>query len=94
MKNIIPLIKTFLKYRRLDIFLEPKKLVDVKSNAVKTVRYDSETNELVVDFNRGTSYRYFQVGIGEFYRLISDNSVGKYFVEKIRNNYSYQQEIV
>jgi hypothetical protein len=61
----------------------------VKSSQIKAIGYDTETNELYVDFNNGTTYKYLNVELEVFETMCKAESVGKYLGSFIKNVYEY-----
>ena len=55
------------------------------------MEYDYDINTLLVKFNYGKKYSYFKVPSDTFISMKYSESIGKYFNEKIRNNYSFIQ---
>lgn len=63
----------------------------VISSDLSEVGYDADNNALVVEFKSGNTYQYSSVPQEVFDGLISAESVGKYFNQFIKGNYSYSK---
>jgi hypothetical protein len=59
----------------------------VESRAIRKVGYDRATATLEIEFHTDKVYRYFAVPHAVYEGLISAESVGAYFNEKIRDRY-------
>lgn len=54
--------------------------------------YDEMTQELVVTFNNGGEYKYFDVPPAVFNLLATcEENVGKWFTTNIKNKYRYEK---
>ena len=65
--------------------------LQVESSAIDYMEYDYDINTLLLIFNYGKKYSYFKVPSDTFISMKYSPSIGKYFNEKIRNNYSFIQ---
>ena len=63
--------------------------IPVSSSNVATVGYDSETQTLIIEFNNGGVYQYFDVSQDIYEALISADSVGKFLNANIKGYYRY-----
>lgn len=68
--------------------------VFVESSVINTVSYSvsidkRDDGQLFIMFNNGKLYMYEDVPFSEFFMLITSDSVGKYFNEFIRGEYTY-----
>ena len=63
----------------------------VESDAIDYMKYDYDVNTLLVKFNYGGIYSYFKVPSDTFISMKYSDSIGKFFNEKIRNDYSFTQ---
>jgi hypothetical protein len=61
--------------------------VPVESSAIKSASYDRHRRSLSVEFQNGGIYEYGSVEPGKFRSLLQADSVGKFFVSNIRNDY-------
>lgn len=59
------------------------------SSMIESTIYDEATQVLTVEFKNGSEYDYHDVDIDTYESLISASSVGSFFVQHIKNNYSY-----
>lgn len=59
----------------------------IKSSNLKSVGFDSSTDELEVEFHTFSVYVYFNVPESVYNALLSARSKGQYFNDKIRDNY-------
>lgn len=64
---------------------------DVGSEAFSSYDYDAETQELIINFQRGNPYRYRQVPDWEIENMEKAESMGRYFNENIRNRYDFDE---
>lgn len=62
--------------------------VKVESSTIKEVEYDMETSILIVNFKNCKSYEYYNVPIGNFRQLVEAESVGKYFTQFIKGQFT------
>jgi hypothetical protein len=60
------------------------------TNLGKT-KYNTETNELIVEFTKGGSYSYEKVPISIFTKMRMAESQGKYFSKNISRKYKYKK---
>lgn len=65
----------------------------VVSSQLKEVEYDTETSILTITFLQGRRYEYKDVPADVFRKLIEADSIGSFFLMKIKNNYSFKQII-
>lgn len=63
--------------------------VSVDSTAIDEIGYNPKSSLLRVTFQSGAAYTYFGVDLNTFNKFASANSVGRYFVNNIRNDYLY-----
>uniref|UniRef100_A0A6M3L2G1 Putative RNA binding domain protein n=1 Tax=viral metagenome TaxID=1070528 RepID=A0A6M3L2G1_9ZZZZ len=64
-------------------------LVSVNSSNIDTIRYTPSAQILIVHFHSGGVYRYSDVPVLEFQKLIAAESIGKHFAENIKTKYKY-----
>ena len=67
-------------------------MIDVESSMIRSVRYDSETQTLTVQFSRGGVYSYADVPPEEYDGLMAAESKGKYMHANIRTSYAYTKQ--
>lgn len=64
---------------------------EVDSSDLLAVGYDADSSTLIVRFKRGNEYEYRDVEPNIYNELLNAASVGKYFNQYIKNNYSYSK---
>jgi KTSC domain-containing protein len=60
----------------------------VQSSNIKSIGYDEEARELVVEFTSGATYAYSNVDQPTFSDFLGSASKGKYFAAFIKDAYS------
>lgn len=63
--------------------------VNVVSSDISSVKYEENTGVMIIRFNKGGEYEYYDVYVEDYYNLITAPSVGRYFNTNIRNKYQY-----
>lgn len=63
----------------------------IKSSNIKASEYDTETKELVVEFNNGAKYKYDNVPHQVYTKFRLSESQGKFFTTDIAKQYSYKK---
>ncbi|MCF6205295.1 MAG: KTSC domain-containing protein [Sulfurovum sp.] len=66
-------------------------LQEVESSMLAEVGYDAESSRLVVRFTRGPLYEYLDVPLSVWEDLLGADSVGSFFSNFIRNEYTYSK---
>ena len=61
----------------------------VQSSSIKSVGFDRHHHTLVIEFLHGGTYEYAEVPEHVFHELLHAESKGRYFLEHIRDNFSY-----
>lgn len=61
------------------------------SSSLVSVRYDSGTSTLDVEFRQGEIYRYFMVPRATLHGLLAAPSAGAFFSQEIRPRYQEQR---
>ena len=64
-------------------------LISVESSMIAAAGYDPESHTLVVLFNNGKAYDYYDVPSEEYQGLMEAESKGQYMRSHIMGNYSY-----
>ena len=64
---------------------------EIQSSNIKKTEFDTETKELVVDFNNGVRYSYENVPHQVYTQFRMSESQGKFFSSKIAKNYKYKK---
>ena len=63
----------------------------IKSSNIKSTEYDTETKDLVVEFNNGIKYIYNGVPHQVYTRFRISESQGKFFTTDIAKKYPYKK---
>jgi hypothetical protein len=66
-------------------------MVQVESEAIDEITYDSDRSILFVRFAHGGWYMYFAVPRGIYEEFVAAESHGRYFHERIRDCYPYRR---
>jgi hypothetical protein len=64
---------------------------EIKSSNIKSTVYDTETKDLVVEFNNGAKYQYDNVPHQVYTKFRLSESQGKFFTTDIAKKYSYKK---
>jgi hypothetical protein len=64
---------------------------EIKSSNIKSSEYDTETKDLVVEFNNGAKYKYDNVPHQVYTKFRLAESQGKFFTTDIAKQYSYKK---
>jgi hypothetical protein len=64
---------------------------EIKSSNIKSTEYDTETKDLVVEFNNGIKYKYDDVPHQIYTRFRMSESQGKFFTTDIAKKYPYKK---
>jgi len=64
---------------------------EIKSSNIKSSEYDTESKELVVEFNNGAKYKYENVPHQIYTKFRLAESQGKFFTTDIAKQYSYKK---
>jgi len=64
---------------------------EIKSSNIKSSEYDTETKDLVVEFNNGAKYKYNNVPHQVYTKFRLSESQGKFFTTDIAKQYSYKK---
>jgi len=67
------------------------KRTPVTSSNIASIGYNEQQSLLEIEFNNGGVYQYYDVPISVYQEQLNASSHGKYFAEKIRNNYQYEK---
>lgn len=68
-----------------------KILNEIKSSNIKSTEYDTETKNLVVQFNNGMRYEYNEVPHQIYTKFRMAESQGKFFTTDISKTYKYKK---
>jgi hypothetical protein len=66
-------------------------MVNVSSEAISSISYDTDSGTMSVGFTDGTLYVYTDVPESVYVDLIGASSIGGYFNKNVRDAYSYTQ---
>ena len=64
---------------------------EIKSSNIKSAEYDTESKDLVVEFNNGAKYQYNNVPHQVYTKFRLAESQGKFFTTDIAKQYSYKK---
>jgi hypothetical protein len=64
---------------------------EIKSSNIKSTEYDTESKDLVVEFNNGAKYKYNNVPHQVYTKFRLSESQGKFFTTDIAKQYSYKK---
>jgi|TARA_B110000503_G_C6788885_1_gene266438 hypothetical protein len=64
---------------------------EIKSSNIKSTEYDTESKDLVVEFNNGAKYKYDNVPHQVYTKFRLAESQGKFFTTDIAKQYSYKK---
>jgi len=64
---------------------------EIESSNIKKTEYDTETKQLVTEFNNGLIYEYEDVPLQIYTRFRMAESQGKYFMSEIAKKYKYKK---
>lgn len=60
---------------------------DVTSSMMASIGYDAKTKTLEIEFNSGTIWQYYVVPKSEFNKMKKADSIGRYFLDSIKDCY-------
>jgi hypothetical protein len=63
----------------------------IKSSNIKSTEYDTETKDLVIEFNNGLKYKYDNVPHQVYTKFRLSESQGKFFTTDIAKKYQYKK---
>lgn len=63
----------------------------IKSSNIKSTEYDTETKDLVIEFNNGVKYKYDNVPHQVYTKFRLAESQGKFFTTDITKKYQYKK---
>jgi hypothetical protein len=61
------------------------------STTIDNTTFIAEKNQLIVSFLNGRSYKYENVDEDTYMDMVYSDSVGRYFNQNIKGNYSYSE---
>lgn len=66
--------------------------VDINSTNLKSAKYDTENEDLLISFNNGSIYVYNKVPWNVFTKFRMSQSQGKFFNSEIAKKYKYTKQ--
>jgi hypothetical protein len=63
----------------------------VDSSAVRSVGYDRRRRVLEVEVDGGDIYQYLDVPAREYFALVSAESIGRYYNQRIKADYDFRK---
>lgn len=64
---------------------------EIKSSNIKKTEYNTETSDLIVEFNNGQKYEYKDVPHKVYTKFRLANSQGQFFMSEISKKYTYKK---
>ena len=64
---------------------------EIQSSNIRKTEYDTETKNLLVEFNNGAKYEYQEVPHQVYTQFRLTESQGKFFTTEISKNYKYKK---
>ena len=68
------------------------KIINFKSRLIYSVEYIFSEKILIIELNKGGTYKYFDVPFSEYLKLRFSKSSGHYYTNSIKNNSRYKVE--
>lgn len=68
-----------------------KILNEIKSSNIKKTEYDTETRQMIVEFNNGTKYEYDEVPHQIYTKFRMSESQGKFFSTDIAKKFKFKK---
>lgn len=68
-----------------------KQIITVNSTRIEQFEYEDSTQELIVVFKRGGTYKYREVPQETFHGLITTQSPGKAFETSIKGKFGFEK---
>jgi KTSC domain len=66
-------------------------MIPVSSSNIAAVGYDEDNQTLLIEFNNGTNYQYFDVPERIFIELRDAGSIGAYFASNVKGIYRFSR---
>ncbi|MBU3946965.1 MAG: KTSC domain-containing protein [Proteobacteria bacterium] len=60
---------------------------DIESSMLRSIGYDPDSSTLLLEFNNGAVWQYFDFPESLWYEFESAESKGKFFLREIKNQY-------
>lgn len=64
---------------------------EIKSSNIRKTEYDTETKNLIVEFNNGLKYEYDEVPHQIYTKFRMSESQGKFFISEISKKFKYKK---
>jgi len=74
-----------------EMIVGTKIINEIESSNIKKTEYDTETKQLVTEFNNGLKYEYENVPHQIYTKFRLAESQGKYFMSEIAKKYKYKK---
>jgi hypothetical protein len=74
-----------------EMIVGTKIINEIDSSNIKKTEYDTETKQLVTEFNNGLKYEYENVPHQIYTRFRMAESQGKFFMSEIAKKYKYKK---
>lgn len=74
-----------------EMIVGTKIINEIESSNIKKTEYDTETKQLVTEFNNGLKYEYENVPHQIYTRFRMAESQGKFFMSEIAKKYKYKK---
>jgi hypothetical protein len=74
-----------------EMIVGTKIINEIESSNIKKTEYDTETKQLVTEFNNGLKYEYENVPHQVYTKFRLAESQGKYFMSEIAKKYKYKK---
>lgn len=71
--------------------LGTKIINEIKSTNLKKSEYDTETKKMIVTFNSGSVYEYYEIPHQMYTQFRMSESQGKFFNSKIAKTFKYKK---
>lgn len=66
-------------------------ICEIKSSNIKGADYDTESKNLIIEFNNSSKYEYLDVPLNIFTALRRAESQGSFFSKQISKNFKYKK---
>ena len=74
-----------------EMIVGTKIINEIESSNIKKTEYDTETKQLVTEFNNGLKYEYENVPHQIYTKFRMAESQGKFFMSEIAKKYKYKK---
>ncbi len=66
-------------------------ICEIKSSNIKGADYDTESKNLIIEFNNNSKYEYLDVPLNVFTAMRRAESQGSFFSKQISKNFKYKK---